>query len=93
MSATPETHEGTVPESGDARAFSAGGLRWVARICGVGLGGTGRLGTAPFTAIRFFQEGESAPRFEALLPRGRLQDLYESELEALLAAARPLPPP
>lgn len=93
MNGTPETDQGTVPESQDGRPFTAAGVRWIAQLAGVGLGGTGRLGTASFAAIHFFQEGESAPRFEALLPRGRFQDLYESELAELLGAARALPPP
>ncbi len=93
MNATPDAPEGTVPEEPDTRAFTVAGVHWLGRLAGVGLGGTGRAGTAPFALIHVFQEGESAPRFEALVPPGRFHDLYDSELAELLGAARPLPPP
>lgn len=75
------------------RAFQASGRTWVARVAGEGLGGTGRLATATFVIVHFLAEGEQAPRFEALLPRGRFDGLFDSELQELLARARPLPPP
>ncbi len=93
MSAEPETQAGTPEEIDDARHVAAGDERWVARLTGEGLGGTGVIGTARFAVVHFFLEGERAPRFSALLPAGRFPHLYDSELVELLRAARPLPPP
>ncbi len=93
MTPDPPTGNGSPPGEADTRAFTVGGVRWVARLAGVGLGGTGRIGMAPFALIHFFQEGEGSARFEALVPGERFPELYESELAELLSAARPLPPP
>ncbi len=92
MSTDPETHE-PAPELPDRRRFAAGNDVWIAQLAGEGLGGTGVLGLAHFALVQFFREGESAPRFSALLPAGRFPHLYDSELVELLRAAKPLPPP
>ncbi len=93
MSTEPGTDPGIPPEPVDTRRFAAGDDRWIARLAGEGLGGTGIIGTARFAVVHFFREGESAPRFSALLPAGRFEHIYNSELVELLRAARPLPPP
>ncbi len=93
MSIEPEPSETGAPESNQARHFAAGNELWIARLAGKGLGGTGVIGTAPFALVHFFREGESAPRFSALLPAGRFEHVYDSELVELLRAAKPLPPP
>ncbi len=92
MSTEPESDEGAA-ELTDARRFAADDHAWIARLAGEGLGGTGAIGPARFAVVQFFREGERAPRFSALLPAGRFQHLYDSELLELLRAARPLPPP
>ncbi len=92
MSSEPETPE-PAPELPDTRRFAAGSDVWLARVAGEGLGGAGVVGAARFAVVHFFREDESAPRYSALLPAGRFQHLYDSELVELLRAARPLPPP
>jgi len=81
------------PDDRAAREFTVGEHRWIARLVGEALGGTGAIGTARFAVLHFVREGERVPRFAALLPAGRFAHLYDSELAELLAAARPLPPP
>ncbi len=73
-----------------ARSFTVEGRNWTARLDGQGLAGTGHLGLAPVSLVRFYLEGEEAPRCEAILAAGRFPELFEAELAALLAAARPL---
>jgi len=73
-----------------ARSFTVDGRNWTARLAGAGLAGTGRLGLAPIALVRFYQEGDESPRSEAVLAAGRFHELFEAELAALLAAARPL---
>ena len=92
MSTEPDASPAT-PEPADARRFAVGDQPWLARVAGAALGGTGRLGTARFVVVHFFREGERAPRSGALLPAGRFEHLYDSELVELLRAAKPLPPP
>ncbi len=78
-------------QSEDAqRTFRQGDETWVARVAGTGLGGTGRFASARFVSVRFFRAGAAAPSFEALIPAGALQDLFDSELARLLATARPI---
>ncbi len=94
MSASePTTPADAQPEDPGARRFTVDDAVWIARLAGEGLGGTGVLGTARFAMVHFFRDGESAPRFGALLPAGRFSDLYDSELVKLLTAAKPLPLP
>ena len=92
MSTEPAARD-VPPDDRAAREFTVDEHRWIARLAGEGLGGTGVVGTARFAVVHFFRDGERAPRFDALLPAGRFADLYDSELAELLAAARPLPPP
>ncbi len=73
-----------------ARSFASAGRTWIARLAGDALAGTGQLGLARIALVRFYAEGEESPRYEAIVPAGRFQDLFESELAALLASARPL---
>lgn len=73
-------------------SFEADGETWLARIAGVGAAGWGTRGVAPFEAVHFHRAGESRPRFEALLGRGRLPWLHTSELQDLLRRASPVPP-
>lgn len=76
-----------------ARIFEHEGRTWTARVAGAGAGGTGRLGTAAIVAIHFWPEGSDLPTFEALLPRGRLEGLFDAELRELLTRATPIPAP
>lgn len=84
--------EPTLPATDDcgARTFTVEGRNWTARLAGQGLAGTGHLGLAPVSLVRFYPEGDEAPRYEAILPSGRFSELFEAELAALLAAARPV---
>ncbi len=93
MSTQPDTPRPSSPEERPSRRFAVGDERWIARLAGEGLGGTGVIGTARFALVEFFREGEASPRSSALLAAGRFADLYDSELTELLAAARPVPPP
>ncbi len=78
-------------QAGDgARSFQVGDESWVARVAGTGLGGTGHLASARFVGVQFFRAGEAEPSFEALLPVGRFELLFDSELAQLLATARPI---
>lgn len=85
----PEPQQEPLEPVGLARTFAVGDERWVARVAGAGLGGTGNLSSARFVIIRFCREGEDAARCEALLPAGHFEHLYDSELARLLATARP----
>ncbi len=78
------------PSDDAQRSFLSGDELWVARVAGAGLGGTGQFASARFVSVRFFRTGAAAPSFEALLPAGRFQDLFDSELAQLLASAQPI---
>lgn len=84
----------SVADSGDQpeREFEADGEPWRARAAGAGLAGWGERGTAPVEAVQFYRPGESRPRYEALIGRGRLPYLHEAELVTLLRRATPVPP-
>ena len=73
-----------------ARAFTVDGRNWTARLAGQGLAGTGHLGLATIALVRFYQEGDETPRCEAIIAAGRFSELFEAELAALLASARPV---
>lgn len=73
-------------------SFELDGERWIARSAGTGAGGAGARGLAPFEAVHFYRPGEERPRFEALTARGRLDQLFETELAELLRRATPVPP-
>jgi len=93
MSTEPAPQQGAPPDGAATRRFTAGEQAWIARLAGETLGGTGMLGTVRIAVVDFFREDERAPRFQALLPTGDFEHLYDSELARLLASARPLPPP
>ena len=48
------------------------------------------LGLAPIALVRFYEEGDERPRCEAIIAAGRFTELFEAELAALLASARPV---
>jgi hypothetical protein len=80
---------GRVQASG--RTFTAEGRTWVVRVAGHGALGTGHYSLGPVEAVHFaLAEAPDVPVREALLPRGRLDALFESELTALLAGATPI---
>lgn len=87
-----DPEEPVLPEAGETgdRTFTVDGCSWTARLAGEGLGGTGRLGLAAIAIVQFFADGEDSPSREAIMPAGRFGSLFESELGALLARARPL---
>lgn len=73
--------------------FEAGGIRWRAREAGWAAWGTDVVAAPVVVAVHFFHpDHPDRPAREALLPRGRLNRLHESELAALLAAAVEVPP-
>lgn len=80
----------------DARpdvVFEAGGILWRAREAGRAAWGTDLVGAPVVVAVHFFHPDQAdRPAREALLPRGRLHGLHESELAALLERAAEVPP-
>lgn len=63
-----------------------GSERWIARVAGVGAGGTGKVGMAYLVAVHFYRAEEpERPVREALLPRGSFEGLFDGELVALYA--------
>jgi hypothetical protein len=79
------------PETGESREFEAEGSRWVARLAGKGASGTGSYGLGLIDAVHFCAaDRPDRPLREALLARGRFELLYDSELAALLAGAKPI---
>lgn len=96
MSGTAATSPPTDPSAAltATREFDVDGARWIARVAGEAVGGTGRQARAYLVSVLFAPAEEpDAPRREALLPRGRLEDLYPEELVSLFRRARPLPLP
>jgi hypothetical protein len=80
---------GQVPASG--RSFEAEGRTWVVRVAGYGALGTGHYSLGPVEAVHFaLADAPDVPVREALLPRGRLDAMFDSELAALLAGATPI---
>jgi len=74
--------------------FSVDGEAWIAIPAGAGAYGTGHTGLAPLQAIHFARaSAPDAPVFEALLPTGRFETLFESELVALFRTATRIVPP
>jgi hypothetical protein len=79
------------PDPPPGRTFTAEGRTWVARVAGHGALGTGHYSLGLVEAVHFaLAEAPDVPVREALLPRGRLDALFESELAALLAGATPI---
>lgn len=73
------------------REFEAEGRRWVARLAGKGAAGTGAYGLGLVDAVHFCAADRAdRPLREALLPHGRFSHLFDDELRALLAGARPI---
>jgi hypothetical protein len=73
------------------RQFSDGGRSWIARLSGKSAYGTGSYGLGLLDAVHFFDAAEpTVPLREALLARGRFDDLFDDELASLLAGATPI---
>jgi len=91
--AAPEEPQERSPEPPAlVRRFEAEGEEWLARSAGTGLGGTGRVGLAGLDAVRFARASRpERPLREALVPVGRLAQLFEEELRELLRGAQQLP--
>jgi hypothetical protein len=90
----PDPPRELVDERDVCRRFTSESVAWLARVSGRGAAGTGAYGLGMIEAIHFYHASEPAtPRFEALLPAGRLAGLFEEELIALLRDARAIPPP
>lgn len=85
-----------VMEAGEDRTIVVDGMEWVAKLAGGGVAGAGELGGAYLVVIRFqpaAAEGSArrngAVR-EALIPRGRFENLYDEELVELFRSAKPV---
>jgi len=81
-----------VGESPAERRLMVAGEEWIVRSGGTGAAGTGREGLAIVEAVHFYRPGESRPRFEALIARGRWSELFDAELAVLLGSAVPVAP-
>jgi hypothetical protein len=80
----------TEAPSGD-RAFEVAGETWLARAAGVGLYGTGRLGSARLVAVHFFRASEpEEPVREALVPASDFRRLEPAELRVVFERATPI---
>lgn len=76
------------------RTFAAEGVVWQARLAGKGAWGTGSYGLGLVEAIHFaLAASPTVPLREALVPSGRFEYLFDSELVDLLAGATPIEPP
>lgn len=68
--------------------FTVDGEAWLALPAGSGAYGTGHTGLAALEAIHFAPASTpAAPAFEALIPAGRFENLFEVELVALFRSA------
>jgi hypothetical protein len=82
-----------LPDPASHRTFEASGEEWTARIAGKSAGGTGGYGLGMLHAIHFARGADQGrPLFEALLPRGRFEQLFDEELRELLRYAVAIPP-
>lgn len=89
MTDRPDPEPG--PDSALGRTFPAEGRTWVARVAGHGVIGTGHYSLGPVEAVHFaLADAPDVPVREALVPRGRLHAMFESELAVLLAGATPI---
>lgn len=76
-----------------SRVLDVDGERWIAWVAGAGAGGTGSQSRAFLVSVLFATEDDpETPRREALLPRGRFENLYGEELLSLFRGAALLPP-
>ncbi|MGH7503712.1 MAG: hypothetical protein ACREL7_18455 [Longimicrobiales bacterium] len=73
---------------GWTRTFKVGNETWVARVAGAGTAGTGAFAKGVLVVVLFHRSDETdrARRF-TYLPRGRLEALFDSELQQLFAEA------
>jgi hypothetical protein len=73
------------------RAFEVNEEVWLARLAGVGLYGTGRLGSARLVAVHFFRASEpEEPVREALVPASDFRRLEPAELRVVFERATPI---
>jgi hypothetical protein len=85
--ATPEVPvEAAQPQM--PRSFIFDGVEWVAWASGASAYGTGTCGPAALEAIHFAPaEAPDVPVFEALVPAGRIDGLFDLELVEILRRA------
>jgi hypothetical protein len=84
---------GAAPAEGQVgeRAFEVADETWLARPAGVGLYGTGRLGSARLVAVHFFRVSEpERPVREALVPASDFRRLEPAELRVVFERATPI---
>jgi hypothetical protein len=80
---------GALPE----KAFEVDGEPWLARPAGLGLYGTGRLGSARLVAVHFFRASEpERPVREALVSASDFKGLEAVELGVVFEGATPIEP-
>jgi hypothetical protein len=84
-----------LPRSSDPgpREFVHDGRRWAVWLSGKSAYGTGSYGLGLLEAVHFAEAARpDVPLREALLARGRFEQLFEAELAALLERATPITP-
>jgi hypothetical protein len=78
-------------EGGERRGFLADGEEWVAWRSGAGAVGTGAWGLGRVEAVHFARpDSPGRPLREALIAKGRFDNLFEDELAELLRRATPI---
>jgi hypothetical protein len=75
------------------REFVHDGRRWAVWLSGKSAYGTGGYGLGLLEAVHFGEAGRpDVPLREALLARGRFEQLFDAEFAALLERATPITP-
>jgi len=73
------------------REFDCDDVAWIAWLSGAGAYGTGIFGLGNVQAVHFSRAtAPDVPVFEALLPAGAFDGLFDEELRAMLRTARPI---
>ena len=73
----------------EARRIEIDGIAWLAWLSGGGAYGTGIIGNGVVEAVHFATaDAPTTPVYEALLPAGAFEDLFDNELTHVFRSAR-----